>query len=421
MSSSVSQTEGQATIQKPSKGPTLCEECKSNPWKYTCPGCSLHSCSLPCVKSHKERTGCSGKRIQTLFVPLSKFDDDILLSDYNLLEEVKRVAESAQRMRSKLGIHSYFKLPHQLKSLKGAAVSRKTKLMFLPRGMSKREKNQSRYDQRKKFISWTIEWRFHSTDIVLHDHGVDENTSFNSVLEKHLKPGPWNNQLRPFCEVQLDCLRLFIRKYPKGPKSPFKEIDIKLPIRKQLADIFLLEFPVVFVFLPTHTINFEVITDVNTRKNKSPQKDSEENQIPQGLSFREEVIKDDSNSVDPQVFDIMKQVESNLLHEVMTQNRSSEIAPNDSTDKSLFEGDTGGDLPHSLTETNNLNLSDDMVFDFDQDLMDFYTDILDQTNPSDLFDFDSEFANKTENKIDIIGASELFPLPNELEEGEIPE
>ena len=58
------------------------------------------------------------------------------------------MAESAQRMRSKLGIHSYFKLPHQLRSLKNAAGSRRTKLMFLPRGMSKREKNQSRYDQR---------------------------------------------------------------------------------------------------------------------------------------------------------------------------------------------------------------------------------------------------------------------------------
>jgi len=205
----------------------------------------------------------------------------------------------------------------------------------------------------------------------------------------------------------------------QGPKSPFKEIDIKLPIRKQLADIFILEFPVVFVFLPTHRINFEVITDVNTRKHKSPQKDSEENQIPQGLSFREEVIEDDNNSVDPQVFDIVKQAEPSLSHEVMTQNMSSDIAPNDSSGKSLIEGDTGGDLSHSLTETKSLNLSDDMVFDFDQDLMDFYTDILDQTDPKDLFDFDSEFAEKTENKIDIIGASELFPLPNELEEGEI--
>ncbi|BAU02448.1 hypothetical protein LR48_Vigan10g058800 [Vigna angularis] len=422
MSSSLPQTEeGQAAIRKLTNGPTECEECKSNPWKYTCPGCSLHTCSLPCVKSHKDRTGCSGKRNQTLFVPLSKFDDNILLSDYSLLEEVKRVAESAQRMRSKLGIHSYFKLPYSLKSLKNAAGSRKTQLMFLPHGMSKRQKNRSRYDQRKKFISWTIEWRFHSTDIVLHDHGVDENSSFCSILEKHLKPGPWNNQLRPFCEVQLDSLKLFIRKNPKGPKSPFKEIDIKLPIRKQLADIVILEFPVVFVLLPSHRINFEVIMDVNTRKHKSPQKDSEENQIPQGLSFREEVIEDDNSSVDPQVFDIMKQVESSLPQELMTQNTSSEIAPNDSSNKSLFEGDTGGDLSNSLTETQNPKLPEEIDFYFDQDLMDFYTDILDQTNPSDLFDFDSDFANKTENKIDIIGASELFPLPNELEEGEIPE
>ncbi|CAJ1952533.1 unnamed protein product [Sphenostylis stenocarpa] len=421
MSSSVSQTEEEASIRKLTKGPTLCEECKSNPWKYTCPGCSLHSCSLPCVKSHKERTGCSGKRDQTQFVPISMFDDNVLLSDYNLLEEVKRVAESAHRMRTKLGIHSYFKLPRQLRSLKSAAGSRRTKLMFLPNGMSKREKNQSRYDQRKKFISWTIEWRFHSTDIVLHDHGVDENTSFYSILEKHLKPGPWNNQLRPFCEVQQDSLKLFIRKYPKGPKSPFKELDIKLPIRKQLANIVILEFPVVFVFLPSHRINFEVIKDVNTSKDKSPQKDSEENQIPQGLSFKEEVIEDDNNSVDPPVFDIMKQVESSLSHEVMAQNMSSEIAPNDYSDKSVFEGDTVGNLSHSLTETKKLKLYEDMEFDFDQDLMDFYTDILDQTNPDDLFDFDSEFAKKTQNKIDLIGASELFPLPDELEEGEIQE
>jgi len=208
----------------------------------------------------------------------------------------------------------------------------------------------------------------------------------------------------------------------QGPKSLFKEIDIKMPIRKQLADIVILEFPVVFVFLPSHRINFEVITDVNTRKHKSPQKDSEENQIPQGLSFREEVIEDDNSSVDPQVFDIMKQVESSLSHELVNQHTSSEIAPDDSSNKSLFEGDTGGDLSHSLSETKNLKLpEEDIDFDFDQDLMDFYHDILDQTSPGDLFDFDSDFAKKTENKIDIIGASELFPLPNELEEGEIPE
>ncbi|KAH1043135.1 hypothetical protein AAZX31_09G138100 [Glycine max] len=416
MSVSASQTEEQVSTRKPT---TLCEECKSNPSKYTCPGCSLHSCSLPCVKSHKDRTGCSGKRNQTQFLPLSKFDDNVLLSDYKLLEEVKRVAESAQRMRNKLGIYAYFRLPRYLRSLKNAAGSRRTKLLFLPNGMSRREKNRSQYDQRKKFISWTIELHFHSTDIVLLDHEVDENTSFYSILEKHLKPGPWKNQLRQFCEVQLDCLKLFIRKYPKGPKSSFKELDIKAPIRQQLANIVILEFPVVFVFLPSHRINFEVIKDVNTSKHKSLQKDCEDNQFPQGLSFREEVIEDDNNSADPQVFDLMKQVESSLSHEVMTQNMSSEKAPNDSPEKSLFEGASGGNLSHSLTETNELKFSEDMTFDFDQDLMDFYTDILDQTNPGDLFDFDGEFSKKTENEIDLIGTSDLFPMPEELEEGEI--
>lgn len=59
----------------------FCDECKTNEFKYKCPGCTLRSCSLTCVKAHKQRTGCTGKRQQqTQFVPLSKFDDNILLS-----------------------------------------------------------------------------------------------------------------------------------------------------------------------------------------------------------------------------------------------------------------------------------------------------------------------------------------------------
>lgn len=73
---------------------------------------------------------------------------DVPLLDYKLLEEVKRVAESAQRMRNKLGIYAYFRLPRYLRSLKNAAGSRRTKLLFLPNGMSRREKNRSQYDQR---------------------------------------------------------------------------------------------------------------------------------------------------------------------------------------------------------------------------------------------------------------------------------
>ncbi|PNX74896.1 box C/D snoRNA protein 1-like [Trifolium pratense] len=83
MSTSVSETEEQVEkvpIRTIGKTLTQCGECKSNPSKYKCPGCSIQSCSLPCVKAHKLRTGCTGKRNQTQFVHISKFNDSILLS-----------------------------------------------------------------------------------------------------------------------------------------------------------------------------------------------------------------------------------------------------------------------------------------------------------------------------------------------------
>ncbi|KAF7842948.1 Box C/D snoRNA protein 1 [Senna tora] len=402
------------------KEPTPCEECKSNPSIYKCPGCSIRSCSLPCVKAHKQRTGCTGKRNQTQFVPISQFDDNLLLSDYNLLEDMKRVAESAHRMRTKFG--TYFHLPFHLKSLRNAAGSRRTKLLFLPGGMSKREKNQSRYNYRKKLISWTIEWRFHSTDIVLHDHGVNENTSLCTILEKHLKPGPWNHQLRKFCEDQLDCLKLFIRKYPKGPKSPFKELDMKAPIRQQLANVVVLEFPVIHVFLPSDNINFEVIKNVNPTIHKPLQKDCDDNQSPKGISFREEEIQDDNNSTDSQIFDLMKNKGADLSCQVLSQNKSSEDALNNSSDKPLLEGDIAGKFSHSYPETKELEFAEKIALDFEENFMDVYADLMAQINPGDFFDFESEFANKTEvEERDLCGASGTFPSPEELEEGEIPD
>ncbi|KAL6327218.1 hypothetical protein AAG906_015257 [Vitis piasezkii] len=51
------------------------------------------------------------------------------------------------------------------------------------------------------------------TDVVLLDHGMKENSTLSSVIQNHLKPGPWN-KLKPFCTEQLDS-QIFICKYPK--------------------------------------------------------------------------------------------------------------------------------------------------------------------------------------------------------------
>ncbi|XWS35476.1 hypothetical protein CRYUN_Cryun20dG0000600 [Craigia yunnanensis] len=400
----------------------VCEECKKQASKYKCPGCCLRTCSLPCVNAHKHRTGCSGRRNVTCFVPLSQFDDNLLLSDYNLLEETKRVAESARRIRSKLcgSYPPYFKLPYFLRTLRTAAASRRTKLLLLPTGMSKKEINQTRFHHRKKCISWTIEWRFHSTNVVLLDHGVHEDTSLRSVIENHLKPSPWNNPLKRFCQEQLDCLKFFIRKYPKGPKSPFRELDIKAPIRQQLADTVILEYPVIHVFLPSEHYDFEVVRENYPVTHRPEGKDSgsADNEIPKGITFKEEEIEDGDSSLDPPVFDLMKHVISSPIHQIPHQNKSEKAFSNSVCPFSTRAGAGNGE--HSSSQTKDSEVFQDMEFDFDQGLLDAYSELIAEINPDDFLDLEGEFPKQsdTEDRRDLSNSRGVF-FAEELEEGEI--
>lgn len=199
---------------------------------------------------------------------------------------------------------------------------------------------------------------------------------------------------------------------------------MKAPIRQQLENVVILEYPVVFVFLPSHTISFEVIENVIPSTPKSPQKDSEVNLIPEGVSFREEEIEDDNNFDDPKVFDLLKHAESSPSLQVLTENMFSEKALNDSLDIPGFEGDIEGNLlPPSVIDTAFPQLPESGVFDFEQ-LM--YDDSygFDCAFPQVFPDFDSEFPKKDENEIDMFVAFDKLHQQGQseqLEEGEIPD
>ena len=62
----------------------------SSPSVYTCPGCSVHTCSLPCSKTHKSRFACTGHRDQTSFVKLEDVGQGTWADDYRWLEEGRR-------------------------------------------------------------------------------------------------------------------------------------------------------------------------------------------------------------------------------------------------------------------------------------------------------------------------------------------
>lgn len=78
----------------------LCEVCGCHNAKYTCPKCEVKTCSLKCNKIHKLEIECDGQRDRTKFIPLKKFTNMDLSSDYRLLEEITRSVEIS---RTKFG------------------------------------------------------------------------------------------------------------------------------------------------------------------------------------------------------------------------------------------------------------------------------------------------------------------------------
>ncbi len=85
----------------------LCHICKKNQFKYTCPGCSIKTCSLPCCRLHKQGTGCTGQRDKTKYLKKEEFTELDLLSDYKFLEESSNLIDAAQRQAAILGFFHF--------------------------------------------------------------------------------------------------------------------------------------------------------------------------------------------------------------------------------------------------------------------------------------------------------------------------
>ncbi|XP_073156763.1 uncharacterized protein [Henckelia pumila] len=76
--------------------------------------------------------------------------------EYNMLEDVKRIFESAQRRRIKLCGNYHFGLPFPLKIPRSAAASRRTRILFHSNGMPKREMNKTYYNNRSEGINYCL-------------------------------------------------------------------------------------------------------------------------------------------------------------------------------------------------------------------------------------------------------------------------
>ncbi|TFK55887.1 hypothetical protein OE88DRAFT_1652396 [Heliocybe sulcata] len=213
-------TSGGPIASTSSAPPSVCAVCNECAPIYTCPGCSTRTCSLPCSKSHKTRTGCSGVRNKAAYVPMNKYGLGKMMDDYVYLEEVGRKVVETGKAIARGGYNANRGDGFRARGMRGRGRGRgggkgfgrtkrdvlKMQLDFrdidmelLPDGMEKRKLNQSVWDFKNRTALLTIEFKFYpprdplapttySPDppVTLLAHRNDINYSLLGILQKQV-------------------------------------------------------------------------------------------------------------------------------------------------------------------------------------------------------------------------------------------
>ncbi|XP_049444709.1 box C/D snoRNA protein 1 [Epinephelus fuscoguttatus] len=230
-----------------------CGVCGSEEAKYRCPACLGHSCSLLCVKKHKEDSGCSGVRNKTAFVTLSHFDEMTLLSDYRLLEDTGRFADGANR-------DSLIRTPRStLKTKRLAACARKMNitLRFLPITFTKSRENSTVFVTKEKLFLWHLKLIFPQSSTEFSQKRVSDKQTLEQILTAYIHPtesDPVTRQkLKMYVHAPFDHVKVFMKAEGRKANSVrYHELDICKTLRDNLSYKTLIEYPVLHVVLRDH-------------------------------------------------------------------------------------------------------------------------------------------------------------------------
>ncbi|KAK9758492.1 HIT zinc finger [Popillia japonica] len=240
-----------------------CEVCMSSDAKYTCPKCEVKFCSLRCSTIHKKELDCDGIRDRTKFIPINKFTNLDLSSDYRLLEEIGRRIETYKRELKKPNYKSkHAILPHFLHKLRISANKRHTKLKFLPDNFIRHKENTTRLNFHKDVIFWRIDWIFSNADkLKLVDEKVRESEKIASVLQKYFvkqENEVLQEKLQYYQALGLSGIKVFLKAEEKAGDK-YYELDISESLSDNLRGKVIIEYPTMIVVNKEHSSCFEVI------------------------------------------------------------------------------------------------------------------------------------------------------------------
>ncbi|KAI9311696.1 hypothetical protein BX666DRAFT_1994556 [Dichotomocladium elegans] len=239
----------------------LCQVCNTQVSKYTCPRCQMRTCSVACVKQHKQDNNCSGERSKTHFVARDQYNYSTMMSDYVYLEDVGRQSDTLirERMRSDA-------LEPRQKVFRDRALLKKIRFTgvdydMLPVGMSRHKINQTNYSTNFHTIFWTIECFFcrHGKVERIVEHSFPSSRPLRSFFDNLLISehpqgkgsfSTYRYQVRDFVEAGIDQFVVGLKK-PHGPKNTY--VDLTPHLNRFFKDILrgerIIEFPTLYIWL----------------------------------------------------------------------------------------------------------------------------------------------------------------------------
>ncbi|EEZ97683.1 box C/D snoRNA protein 1 [Tribolium castaneum] len=259
-----------------------CEVCARKNAKYCCPRCEVKTCSLSCNKIHKLEVECSGVRDRAKFIPVNKFTNLDLSSDYRLLEEISRVVETSKKGRSSFG----YNFTKGLLRLQQEALKRHITLKYLPRSFVRHKNNTTRFDFKSQVIEWRVDWVFvNCENLKISEDKVPENLRLSKILDKYLsKQG--DEALQYYQAANLPGLRILLKAELKSGKK-FYELDPSYTLRECLKNRVIIEYPTIHLVLKDQAIFYDIVDSDDEEDTKAEL----QKQIKSGQEVINKIIK----------------------------------------------------------------------------------------------------------------------------------
>jgi hypothetical protein len=269
---------------------SLCEECKNKQALYQCPGCNIRSCSLECCRSHKRRTGCSGKRNRGAFLPLCRMSDSTLRSDYFFLEEVLDQIPRARKLAkldppttdhhrngghsrhhpSTTGNNTNSNVNKKIRRLIQQAGRRGVTLQIMPPIMERHRNNTSWYCNPRDMITWKVEVIVIPSKTIISFSISESEDNILQQVSKHII----NSSIDTVLGAAINCndYHCYIKRLPSSANSPrYVQILPHDNLRTVLQGLTVIEYPTIYC-VPNEMIDeFPAGTDMIVEQQKQGQ------------------------------------------------------------------------------------------------------------------------------------------------------